>query len=234
VYNTAPTGTSTFPAAVLELRDELDKALKDAVFRGNAAEDDSAGFALASDPAARSKQMALRDYALPNDAVILDVLETSADPRQRSFAATALGYAARSPRQIAALVRASFDPEDDVRNNAVRALDVLSSATPDVGSEIPMDRFIQLLASGTWSDRNKGGNLFLLLSRSREAGLLTKLRAEALDSLFEMAGWRSKGHAAPARVILGRIAGIDEQHLNELVFLRGTADEILSAFAPSR
>jgi len=42
------------------------------------------------------------------------------------------------------------------------------------------------------------------------------LRAEALDSLLEMARWRSPGHAEAALTILGRIAGIDEDSLTKL------------------
>ena len=38
----------------------------------------------------------------------------------------------------------------------------------------------------------------------------------ASDSLIEMARWREFGHAQSARLILGRIAGIDEERLQRL------------------
>lgn len=230
-YHPAPAGASRFPPTILRLRDDLERALKDGVFRGNAEEDDSAGFALATDPAARSMQMKLREYALRNESTILDVLEHASDAEQRSFAATALGYASQSPRQIGALVRASFDPADDVRNNAVRALSTLVFGIPAVARDIPVDGFISLLRSRTWSDRNKSIGLFLGLTATRDDALLAKLRAEALDALLEMGRWSSKGHAMAARIVLARIAGFDDKQLG-LALSTGDGDEILEAFAP--
>ena len=41
-----------------------------------------------------------------------------------------LGYARQSDQQVDALVHASLDADDDVRNDAVRALEVLAGAKP--------------------------------------------------------------------------------------------------------
>jgi hypothetical protein len=38
-----------------------------------------------------------------------------------------------------------------------------------------------------------------------------------LEPLLEMAGWRSPGHSDPFRVMLGRIAEIEEKRLEEIV-----------------
>ena len=74
-------------------------------------------------------------------------------------------------------------------------------------------RFARLVTSGTWTDRNKAAGLLMALTRTRDAETLRKLRAEALDALVEMAKWRSLGHAMTARLVLGRIAGVDESRL---------------------
>ena len=84
-----------------------------------------------------------------------------------------------------------------------------------------------MLNSDTWSDRNKAGRLLVILTRSRDPRLLRLLRLEALDSLVEMARWRDPSHASDARMILGRIAGIEERRLGEMV-ASGNVDEIIN------
>ena len=45
------------------------------------------------------------------------------------------------------------------------------------------------------------------LSEQRDSRLLGALRRRAIVPLIEMARWKSQGHATPALMILGRIAG---------------------------
>jgi hypothetical protein len=45
--------------------------------------------------------------------------------------------------------------------------------------------------------------------------------------LIEISKWRSVGHAIPARFVLGRIAGIPEERLQQLV--SGPPEPILEA-----
>jgi thioredoxin reductase (NADPH) len=187
-----------------------------AVMKGHATEDDSAGFTLTNDPKARSAQWAIRDYALRNQTLILQVLTSSSEAHHRALAARMLGYGPQSGEQIDVLVHASLDADNGVRNDAVRALDVLAGAKPDLARRIPPEAFIRLLRSGAWSDHNKASLLLVALT-SRDPNVLTLLRTEALDSLVEMARWRNPGHAGAALAILGRIAGIDEDSLNKLI-----------------
>jgi hypothetical protein len=227
-YQSAPTSSIRLPTAVITLDDELIHALMAAVAVGDAGEDDSQGFALSSNAALRSKQLALRDYAVGHEPLLLRVVEQSSDARHRAIAAAALGYANASKAQVSALTAASFDPNESVRNNAVRALAVLLGARPELARAINARRFVGLLTSNTWTDRNKGTMLFVAMTRTRDKRLLQMLRADAFDALVEMARWRSSGHAASARVLLGRVAGIEEQHLQQLLD-DGRADEILAA-----
>jgi hypothetical protein len=216
-YNPVPTGDARFSPGVVKLHEVMGVALLDAVKSGDAREDRSQGFALGQNPALRAAQMAIREHALENEAEIFTALESSADAEHRAMAATALGYARASSRQVASLARASLDGDDNVRNNAVRALAVLIGAKPEFARDIQASSFVQLLASPSWSDHNKGAALLEALTKNRDPELLRQLRASALDNLLEMARWRSAGHAASARMLLGRIAGIEEGRLLKLV-----------------
>lgn len=221
------------PAALLSLDAELNDAWVAAVMKGSAREEDATGYALSTDPALRSKQLELRELALKYEHEILDVLSHSSDSRQRAISATALGYTRQSNSQLAALVAASSDPESEVRNNAVRALGVLLVAKPELRSKIPVDLFVNLLRSGSWTDRNKGSFLFLELTAGRDARILSALRTKALTALVEMAKWQEAGHALPARILLGRIAGLPEDRIQELV-RDGNVQSILTAAAMAR
>jgi len=97
-----------------------------------------------------------------------------------------------------------------------------------VAARIPAERFIAMLSSGSWTDRNKAGFLLDELSKRRDPKLLSQLRSQAVVSLIEMARWRSRGHADFARTLLGRIAGIEETRLQQLVET-GRVDQIIKA-----
>jgi len=216
VYNAAPQGTVRLPADVMRIFGRFDKDFWGAVKRGKSSEDDSQGYALFEDPASRADQLKLRDWTRAHNAMALRVLAESRDSGQRAYAAQALGYADRSPAQIAALVAAAFDSDDGVRNNAVRALEVLCTVGAEVTRQIPAPRFIPLLHSLTWTDRNKGAMLFMNMTASRDPELLRLLHDEALEPLREMAQWKDSGHAWASLRILGRMGGIEESRLDRL------------------
>ena len=229
-YNPAPKGPARFPPAVVELDGQFSEALSQALGKGATAEDQSQGYAVSVDPALRAKQMAERDYAVGHGGLIRRVLESSSDAGQRAIAAHLMGYAVQSRAQIAALVKASHDPDADVRNHATRALWVLAASSADRAARIPADGFLDMLYSRSWTDRNKASLLLEALTRKRDPRLLRSLRAEALDALLEMARWRNAGHAYAPRLILGRIAGIEEVRLATLVEA-GDVGPILEALA---
>jgi len=159
---------------------------------------------------------------------LLRTLEFSSDVEQRQVASYVLGYARQSRRQIHALVRAARDPDDKVRDYAIRALGVLATSNARLARAIPPDDFIEMMNSGVWTDRNKSAALLWQLTASRDAAILSKLRTQALDSLVEMASWRLPGHAFYARMLLGRIGGIPEDQLMQLM-LNGSIGPILEA-----
>jgi hypothetical protein len=226
-YNPEPKGTERLPSDIVSLYRLTMDSLMEAVQKG-AGEDDSKGYALSADPHLRSKQLAMREYAVKNEPLIRSVLRSSGDPEQRIVAAFALGYTKQSNEQIAALVEAAHDSNDTVRNNAVRALAVLGTSDAKIAGRIPAEEFIEMLSSGSWSDRNKGGYLLDVLTQSRNPQLLNLLRSRALTPLLEMARWRNPGHSYSALILLGRIAGIDEARLKQLI-QNGQADSIINA-----
>lgn len=117
-YGPAPAGNARLPQAVGELGRQYSDALEPAIRKGSAGEDWSKGYALSADPALRAIQLRMREYAAGHQRVLQRVLESSSLAGQRALAAQLMGYARQSRTQIAVLVRASRDPDGDVRNNA--------------------------------------------------------------------------------------------------------------------
>jgi len=215
-YNPSPRASARLPQRILDLYDrEMDLTLESV--QKQAGEDSSKGYALSAYRPLREIELAIREFAIHHELLIRRVIRSSAEPRQRQVAAHALGYARQSRAQISALVEASHDEDNTVRNNAVRALGVLALSSERVAAWIPAETFVRMLNSGVWQDRNKAGGLLCTLSAVAVLGLLSLLRSEALDSLIEMARWRDPSHASDARMILGRIAGIEEGRLAEIV-----------------
>jgi len=204
-YHARPTGSAKLPADIVKLYERAMDANADAVRRGKAGEDDSKGYSLSEDPAYRSIQLEMRKYAEGHDAEIRKVLESSADAHERRVAAELLGYARQSKQQIQALAAAATDPDSEVRNNVTRALAVLTGSNASVSGQIPAGPFIDMLSSGSWSDRNKAGWLLSILVAYKDPKLLAEIRARAVVSLKEMAGWRDPGHADSFRSILNAI-----------------------------
>jgi hypothetical protein len=213
VYNLSPRSSARLPPAALKLYRDVEKAWLNAMKEGVSGEDDSAGYALSVEPNTRSKQLALHAYVARHSPLVRRVLASARNIEHRQIAAEMLGYADRSTEQIATLIRASHDVNDGVRNNAIRALLVLARSSSEVSAMIPGECFVGLLNSGVWTDRNKSAELLSILTAQRDPRLLTCLREQALASLVEMARWSYSGHALSARLMLGRIVGIDETTL---------------------
>jgi hypothetical protein len=225
--NPAPQGDVTPPPELTALSRKLDRAEEAAFQKGMSQEDGSPGYRLSKEPGARAAELALREYALHHEDEIIRVLESSGNADRRSMAADALGYGARTPRQMAALVHAARDADSDVRNNSTRALGEILRGDPSVATQIPPDTFIDMIRSGIWTDRNKSSAVLWPLTQSRDPQLLARLKSEAGDALLEMARWRAEDWAVTARVVLGRIAGIPEERIVQLA--TGPLNAFLSA-----
>jgi hypothetical protein len=228
-YNPAPKGTARLPPSAMDLYRQSEDAFTRAMHKGASGEDDSKGYALSSDPELRAKQLAVHGYAAQHVNQIRHVLRSSSDGNQREVAAEFLGYTNQSRQQIDDLVWASHDPDGAVRNSATRALGVLARSNPKVAARIPAAGFIEMLNSANFTDRNKASALLVELSKGRPPKLMAALRAQALESLLEMAHWRSAGHGISARVLLGRMAGIEETRLQQLAPVNDQVKVIINA-----
>lgn len=229
-YHPAPRSKIRFPSAIEHLYEEsLDLNMETA--KTQAIEDRSNGYALSSYPPLRAKQLAILEYATHHSKLIRRVLSESFEAGQRRAAAQFLGYAPHDSLQINALVKASHDDDETVRNNAVRALGVLAESSQTIARKIPAKDFVLMLNSGNWTDRNKASMLLTALTVGRDTALLRLIRAKASDSLLEMSRWREYGHASYSRIILGRIAGIEEKELQKLA--HNDVNAIIAAFVAS-
>jgi hypothetical protein len=209
-----PNGSDHLEPAALKLYQQNMDALMAAVQRGSATEDDSNGYALNSDAELHRIQLHIRAYALDRGPELERVLRDAADPKQRQVSAALLGYAKRSPSQIQGLADAILDSDSEVRNNAVRALMVLTSVKSTTPIHLNLTSIEALLSSGVWSDRNKASLLLDNLTASRDPAMLHELRATSLDALIEGASWHGDpGHAGAFVILLGRIANLSEEQL---------------------
>ena len=227
-FHPVPKGKISLPSSIVSLYRQLVELNSSLVSQGRATEDRSKGYALSTDENLRRKQLQGRTFAEGHQRLLSQVLRSSADPEQRTVASHFMGYARQSRSQIADLVWATRDADDGVRNNAIRALGVLAESNSKIAAQIPPGAFIEMLNSGIWTDRNKGSYALEQISKTRNPKLLSLLRARALEALIEMAHWQSAGHAASARTILGRIGGIDEKRLVEMI-AAGEIEQIIEA-----
>ncbi len=60
--------------------------------------------------------------------------------------------------------------------------------------------------------------------------MLDQLRDRALGLLAEMSRWKTLAHALPAFVLLGRMAGLSEQQIQD-AWTRGDRETVIAAAA---
>ena len=228
-----PHGTERLAPAALDLYDFSVLAMARAAARGELREDDSAGYALSYDPETRKIQLTMRGYATAHERELERVLRTAGSARQREAGAVLLGYAPMSQMQVDALAGAAHDEDPQVRNSAVRALGVLAKAPEASAYRIDPTPFVDLLLSSRWTDRNKGSLLLAQLTESRDPGVLAAVADKALPSLIEGANWTSASHAYAFQEILGRVGGIPEEKLQEMIHDGQTAEIVAAGTHPS-
>lgn len=215
-FAAAPGSDLVLPRNILQAEERFERALQEAVLNGQAEEDDSLGHSLMRYPPAREIQQEFITYALGNVPVLRAVLHNAADARQRALAAQVIAYAVNKHSIIPDLVEALRDPDDVVRNNAIRALAIMARYAeryPEVGFRIPTDPFVALLNSPFWTDRNKASMVLLSLSAGRNPALMQKLRTTAMAALTDMVFWQAEGHALPAAILLGRMGGLPDDDI---------------------
>lgn len=217
-FRPVPQGKAQLPQDVIQAGKDFQNAFMDAVLKGNAGEDDSQGHALMNDPSSRAVQKRFITFAARDLKLLRDVLHHSSDAEQRALAAEIIAYAANKQAVVTDLVEALRDSAGGVRNNAMRALEVMAELERQPAKQrvrIPVRPFVEMLNSIEWTDHNKSSLALLKLTEKRDPAVLSQLRQQALLSLVEMAGWKSPGHANAPFVVLGRVAGFSEQEIVE-------------------
>ena len=112
-YRPLSTGNERFPTGVTKLQADYEHALGDGIQKGQAAEDDTKGYALSQYAPLKAVQLQMRQTALSIEPRIRRVLATSRYNEQRVLAAQLMGYANRSPGQVRALVDAMRDSDEE-------------------------------------------------------------------------------------------------------------------------
>jgi hypothetical protein len=217
-YRSPPMGTPVLPPDVVDSYRKLTFAIEAAARRGSTAEDLTHGHSLMADPDARGLQQGFIPYAKDNLKLLRDVLRDAADPDQRAMAATLIGYAPDKTQVVADLEYAMQDPDEPVRANAMRSLSaiaVLATGQPDLGIRISGTWFVEMLNSIVLSDRLKAASALVNLTEKDDRKLLDQVHDRALSSVLEMAQWKNLRYALPAYILLGRIAGLDEQKIQD-------------------
>jgi hypothetical protein len=219
-YHDTPAGQVNLPTELFDgYRKLLDNAA--ASIRGhNADQDLTNGYSLMADPESRDLQLSFLPVVAENLALIDRVLRQSADSEQRAAAAYLLQYGPRGPHTNKVIVNALQyglrDREDDVRENAVRALHAVAVGAklhPDQNIQIQPTWFVELMNSVVWTDRHDATLALVNLTDSRDPETLQLLRDRALPSVVEMARWHDLQHALPAFILAGRLAGLDENQI---------------------
>jgi len=216
-FRPAPKKNILLSHDVVEAGRAFGEAIEQAVLSGDAVEDESQGHALTHYPAARAIQEQFIKFAARDLKQLRDVLHNSNNAEHRALAAQVIAYTKNKQAVVSDLVFAIKDPDEGVRNNAMRALGVMAQAQTEGKLEIniPWTPFIEMLNSAVWKDRNKSSITLMRLTQKRDPAILAQLRDRAFESLVEMARWKDRGHAGGGFFILGRIAGLPEQELFE-------------------
>lgn len=182
----------------------------------NPNEDLTQGHARSADPSTRAIQDRFPLFATEHLTELRDVLRNSSDEEQRAIAAYVIGYAPNKLDVINDLQYALKDSDAGVRTNATRslvAIEGLAKLDPKLGIKISPTWFIEMLNSLSWSDRSRAVMALQILTDKPDSGVLDQIRDRALQSLVEMARWKTLSHALPPYLLLGRIAGLPEDQV---------------------
>jgi hypothetical protein len=209
----APEGDMKLPEVMTKEYRSFVEAAAAAARNNIVAEDLTQGQARSADPETRKIQDRFPLFATDHLAELRDVLRNSADEDQRAVAAYIIGYAPNKRDVINDLQYALKDADAGVRANATRslvAIEVLAKLDKTQAIKISPTWFIEMLNSLSWSDRNRAVMALMVLTDQPDPSILDQIRERALQSLVDMARWKTLAHALPPYLLLGRIAGLPE------------------------
>ena len=217
-YHSPPAGSATLPQEIVDTYGEFLTAVERAARSGNTAEDLSAGHSRMADPAAAALQEKFAGFAAANLSLLSDVLRHGSEADQRAVAAAVIGYSPSKEQVLNDLQYALQDADETVRGNAVRSLKavaVLAQKQPQLGLKISPTWFVEMLNSLALSDRAQSAEALVILTDQRDAATLDLMRTRALAALVEMARWKTLRYALPAFLLVGRIAAMPDQEIQQ-------------------
>ena len=212
-FRPAPNSPVRLPAEIVKAYHGCMDAWERAVRNGDNQDNVEDGHSLMVNAEVRAIQQRFIPIARSRLALLRDVLRNSATAEHRAVAAFVIGYAPDKAQLTQDLVYASSDPDQLVRNNAMRSLWAIASLAnrkPELKISIPADPFISLLSSIVSSDRNKALAVMHALTEKRQPAILARLRDEARPVLLQMA---RKQDGFTAYALLARMAGMPEERI---------------------
>lgn len=189
-----------------------------AVRSGKTEESLAEGHSLMADERVRAHQERFVTLAAAHLEKLREVLRGSVDEEQRAIAAYVIGYANDKQGVLPDLQYALRDPDDTVRNNAMRSLGaiaVLAFRQPDRKITVAPVWFVEMLNSLVWQDRQTAAMTLVTITERREESVISLLRERAIPALTEMARWKHLPHALPSYILLGRVSGIPEEEIQQ-------------------
>ena len=213
-----PAGEAALPRGIVDTYGKFVDAVEAAARRGSTAEDLTRGHSLMADPDARALQEEFAAFAKDNLPLLRSVVRDAPEPEQRAIGAFVIGYAPDKKAVVADLQYAIQDPDEVVRANTMRALSaiaVLAVKQPDLEIRIEPTWFIEMLNALSLSDRTKAAAALVNLTEKDAASTLEQIRARALDSVLEMARWKTLNFALPAFILAGRMAGMTDPAIQD-------------------
>jgi hypothetical protein len=228
-FREAPHTDAVLPAALMEDYHNFLAAFGRAAAFGTITEDVAQGHSIAADREVQRYQMRFLEEAEANLGILRQVLRTAEDPEQRAAAAYIIGYAPLKRLVVDDLQYAMQDDDEGVRANAMRslsAISVLATRDSELGIRVEPTWFIELLNSIYWSDRERAASALVNITESRRPSLMEQLRLRAMSSLVSMARWKTLAHALPAFILVGRLAGLPEQEIQDR-WTRGERDSVI-------
>jgi len=204
-FHPSPAGAATLPRALVDMWRDFTAYFGEAARSGEP-----------TGPAAQSYRESLEWLADAHPDSLHSVLRESDDADERAMAAALLRYAPLTKAGVEDLQYAMLDPDQTVRSNAMRSLLDLAprlARDPDLGVRVELTWFVELLNSLNWDDRYQASTALASLTQAREPGVMEHLRDRALASLIDMARWKTPAHAQAAFLLVGRIAGLTEEEI---------------------
>jgi hypothetical protein len=231
-----PDGAADLPADVTNTYKRFLAASELASRYGQTRDDLTHGHALSQNPETREVQEEFPAVVTRYIGDLRHTLRDSSDEAQRAIAVYVIAYARDKRDIVNDLQYALKDDDPGVRLNALRglkALAVYAQLNPESGVKIEPTWLIEMLNSLSWQDRMQALDVLEIVTSKPDPETMDQIRERALDSLVEMARWKTLAHALPAFLMLGRMAGMPDAGV-QAAWTAGDRETVIQAALGSK